>query len=133
MPDIQCISAKNPEWADETKRAIRMDVVFSHIPNQELSFVACEFDCEEHGRDLYRRALNEDFGPIQPYQPPSIQEVSEEVKYERNMRLIQTDWTQNADVPESTRLKWIPYRQALRDIPQQPGFPYHVDWPTPPM
>lgn len=27
---------------------------------------------------------------------------------------------------------WAKYRQALRDLPQQPGFPYHVTWPTPP-
>lgn len=27
---------------------------------------------------------------------------------------------------------WAQYRQALRDIPQQPGFPYEVEFPTPP-
>lgn len=27
---------------------------------------------------------------------------------------------------------WASYRQALRDIPQQPGFPYNVEFPTPP-
>ena len=25
--------------------------------------------------------------------------------------------------------KMAKYRQALRDVPQQEGFPYHVDWP----
>ncbi|MBQ6480393.1 MAG: hypothetical protein IJI45_04665 [Anaerolineaceae bacterium] len=24
------------------------------------------------------------------------------------------------------------YRQALRDIPQQPGFPYDIEWPEKP-
>lgn len=28
---------------------------------------------------------------------------------------------------------YINYRQALLDIPQQPGFPYTVTWPTPPQ
>ena len=27
---------------------------------------------------------------------------------------------------------WAQYRQALRDIPTQPGFPYSVDFPEPP-
>lgn len=27
---------------------------------------------------------------------------------------------------------WASYRQALRDIPNQPGFPYNVEFPTPP-
>lgn len=27
---------------------------------------------------------------------------------------------------------WAKYRQALRDLPQQPGFPYNVEFPTPP-
>lgn len=27
---------------------------------------------------------------------------------------------------------WAQYRQALRDLPMQPGFPYQVDWPVKP-
>ncbi|MBR1584750.1 MAG: phage tail assembly chaperone [Clostridia bacterium] len=27
---------------------------------------------------------------------------------------------------------WAKYRQALRDLPKQPGFPHNVTWPTPP-
>lgn len=25
------------------------------------------------------------------------------------------------------------YRQALRDVPEQAGFPYAVEWPVPPV
>jgi hypothetical protein len=28
--------------------------------------------------------------------------------------------------------EWVAYRQALRDIPQQPGFPDNIQWPTKP-
>jgi hypothetical protein len=51
----------------------------------------------------------------------------------RNQMLSATDWTQLPDVPESTRLKYIAYRQALRDITDQPGYPYDIVWPTPPQ
>lgn len=27
---------------------------------------------------------------------------------------------------------WAQYRQALRDLPEQPGFPFEIDWPVPP-
>lgn len=33
---------------------------------------------------------------------------------------------------EATTGRWAQYRQALRDIPQQPGFPYDVDFPVKP-
>ena len=28
--------------------------------------------------------------------------------------------------------EWAKYRQSLRDIPQQPGFPYNITWPEKP-
>jgi ribosomal protein L37E len=49
----------------------------------------------------------------------------------RDARLTACDWTQLADTPESTRLRWQPYRQALRDITNQPD-PAAIVWPTQP-
>jgi hypothetical protein len=59
-------------------------------------------------------------------------EATERVRDARNSLLIQTDWTQAADVPQATKDKWAPYRQALRDVPQQAGFPDSIVWPTKP-
>lgn len=50
----------------------------------------------------------------------------------RNQLLAATDWTQMPDVPQATMDKWAPYRQALRDVPQQPGFPKNITWPVAP-
>jgi len=47
----------------------------------------------------------------------------------RDGLLAGTDWTQLPDVPESMKQKYIPYRQALRDITLQEGFPETVIWP----
>ena len=33
---------------------------------------------------------------------------------------------------DTTRQRWLDYRQALRDIPQQKGFPFDVVWPEKP-
>lgn len=54
------------------------------------------------------------------------------VRARRATALAATDWTQLPDVPEATRVLWQPYRQALRDVPAQAGFPFNVEWPTPP-
>jgi hypothetical protein len=50
---------------------------------------------------------------------------------ERNHRLDASDWTQLADAPVDN-LAWAIYRQALRDIPKQAGFPSTIVWPTKP-
>ena len=53
------------------------------------------------------------------------------VRGKRNELLAESDWTQVADAPVD-QAAWATYRQALRDIPQQPSFPYSVTWPTSP-
>ena len=53
-----------------------------------------------------------------------------EVRSERNAKLAATDWTQASDVPQSVKDSYAPYRQALRDLPAQLGFPNEITWPT---
>ncbi|NBW23522.1 MAG: phage tail protein, partial [Caulobacteraceae bacterium] len=43
-----------------------------------------------------------------------------------------TDWTQLPDAPVADHEAWAAYRQALRDVPEQPGFPAQIEWPTAP-
>jgi len=50
----------------------------------------------------------------------------------RDNLLLNSDWTQGADVPTSIKSKWTDYRQKLRDVPAQSGFPDTVTWPTEP-
>lgn len=55
------------------------------------------------------------------------------VRAERNMKLAATDWTQARDVVLPNDAEWAAYRQALRDISSQPGFPWTVEWPVQPV
>ncbi len=50
----------------------------------------------------------------------------------RDALLADTDWTQLPDVPEATRNAYTAYRQALRDVPAQEGFPNDIVWPVAP-
>jgi hypothetical protein len=54
------------------------------------------------------------------------------IREERNAKLAATDWTQASDVPQAVKDSYAPYRQALRDLPTQSGFPNQVVWPTQP-
>jgi len=63
---------------------------------------------------------------------PDTATLAASARAQRDMLLAQTDWTQAADVPQTTKDKWAPYRQALRDVPQQEGFPDNIVWPTQP-
>ena len=52
---------------------------------------------------------------------------------ERNRVLSRTDYTQCLDFPgtETERASYAAFRQALRDVPEQAGFPWNVAWPLP--
>jgi hypothetical protein len=56
---------------------------------------------------------------------------AKEVRAERNALLTASDWTQVADAPVDAAA-WATYRQALRDITDQAGFPHSVVWPAKP-
>jgi hypothetical protein len=68
--------------------------------------------------------------PVETPQP-DIEALGAAVRDDRNARLAACDWTQLADAPVDS-LAWANYRQALRDVPSQEGFPLAVEWPTPP-
>ena len=54
-----------------------------------------------------------------------------EIRSQRNTKLTESDWTQVADAPVD-RAAWAAYRQALRDITSQAGFPWTITWPDAP-
>jgi hypothetical protein len=56
---------------------------------------------------------------------------STNIRTKRNKLLAESDWTQVADAPVD-KAAWATYRQALRDITEQDGFPSSVDFPTEP-
>lgn len=53
-----------------------------------------------------------------------------QVRAERNTKIEACDWRVLPDVLNSD--VWKVYRQALRDVPGQPGFPENVVWPVAP-
>lgn len=58
-------------------------------------------------------------------------ERGEAIRRNRNQMLTESDWTQLADSPVD-KTAWATYRQELRDVPTQTGFPWTVTWPEKP-
>jgi hypothetical protein len=55
--------------------------------------------------------------------------TAEQMRQLRDGLLAKSDWTQVSDAPVD-KAAWATYRQALRDVTLQPGFPYDILWPN---
>ena len=66
------------------------------------------------------------------YKATKDAEQAKSVRADRDAKLAASDWTQGKDIAENISSVWATYRQALRDVPAQAGFPWNVTWPTQP-
>lgn len=73
--------------------------------------------------------------PMTPEEIAAADDIeSFRVRELRSRKLLESDWTQLPDAPLTAekRLEWTQYRHQLRDITQQPEFPWAVMWPNKP-
>lgn len=61
---------------------------------------------------------------------PTDEQIAEHVKFQVASALEQTDRYMVEDYPIANREELIQFRQALRDVNLQPGFPREVEWPV---
>lgn len=89
---------------------------------------AVEFAEEWDEAFAYAEAHPECVTEEQPYTPPvpTLEELAASIRTERDRRLAMTDHLIMPDYPSSSgKLEDAKaYRQALRDLPQQSGFPW---------
>jgi hypothetical protein len=94
------------------------------------------FKVFDHGIGAERDATPEEIHQQRDaFYGPSDDQLSVWFKRERDGLLLQCDWTQLSDVamPAEKAQEWKTYRQALRDITAQPGFPREIVWPVKPV
>jgi len=65
------------------------------------------------------------------YKAAKDAEQAKSVRNSRTEKLKDSDWTQIAD-STADKAAWATYRQALRNVPTQAGFPWTIDWPVAP-
>ena len=128
--------ANNPKWVDQAQTIINLVVRFEEI-DEDLPFTASPNDPEEHGRDVFERAKNGEFGVIAEWTPPTTEQLATNARTKRDQLLLEVDaivgnplrW---ASFSQAQQTAWADYRQALLDVPQQPSFPNTINWPTKP-
>lgn len=66
---------------------------------------------------------------------PDLINATNDILNYRQQKLIASDWTQlpNNPLTAEQQTAWAVYRQELRDITTQSGYPFNVIWPTPPQ
>lgn len=66
---------------------------------------------------------------------PDFDQQSYLVKQKRDKLLYESDWTQipNNSLTPEVQQEWAIYRQELRDVTSQPGYPFNVIWPVQPQ
>jgi hypothetical protein len=107
----------------------QIDCEINHPIYGWVPFTADQNDIEDHGRKIYNKALA--MSPAEYVESPQSVLFDVEIRSKRNSLLYASDWTQVADAPVD-KTAWATYRQALRDITSQEGFPENVVWPIKP-
>lgn len=96
-----------------------------------------EYDSYVHDGVLYRKNLDALIGTefniwLNEAKQYDYDKVAAEIRKQRDALLNDTDWTQMPDsaLSQEKQERYRIYRQALRDVPEQEGFPYDVIFPT---
>jgi hypothetical protein len=121
------METRNPIYTSQAT----IDCEINHPSYGWIPFTASPNDVEPLGRELFANLEHSAEPFIAPPTPDPAEVLAAETRAKRDNLLTASDWTQVADAPVD-QAAWAIYRQALRDIPAQEGFPASVVWPTPP-
>ena len=123
-----------PSWGQTTEEvleALGADVVFEGPQAQPTRYQTAFRDgVEQIGGKWYTKYSVADMDAEAIAAKDA--EQAKAVRADRNAKLAASDWTQGKDIPDNISSAWATYRQALRDVPAQAGFPWTVEWPTQP-
>ena len=131
-----------PQLTEQLLNSYNADVVFEGPQAQpDMYQVAFRDGVEQIDGKWYTKYIlgpvftdNEEATAVEQeaaYKAMKDAEQAKSVRTTRGEKLKDSDWTQAADAPVN-KAAWATYRQALRDISSQAGFPWAIIWPTQP-
>ncbi len=122
----------NPRYVDQAETVVELEFdhkVYGRIPTS-LKPDGSDADTEER-KQLCEALKAVD---IQPYIAPVISDDEQKANAMavRDSLLLQTDWYLIRQVETGTAVpaNVLNYRQSLRDITKQPGYPQLIEWPV---
>jgi len=120
----------NAKWTPEGNISCLVQIAET---DEVVEFLATPYDPEAYGVEL--------FNMLSTTYSDQVGVVSEQEQWDyaatnaldrRSSELRQSDWIANSDIQLENHLEWMQYRQDLRDITLQSGYPYTIEWPTKP-
>lgn len=98
---------------------------------EEYGYTVTPYDDVPHGQELHALLSGKYADQVQPATEEEIYDYyAGDILMVRASRLKETDWIANGDVQLENQIEWLQYRQDLRDITDQEGYPREVVWPT---
>ena len=139
--EVTVVGYSDVAWCDSKHLLLGMNI---HLSDNSVIPYAYRVDGEEDNDGFICQTVKHDyisgnFTEINECPDWKIQLEKEilslDVRLERNKLLSDTDHLIQSDYPISDEKKQEikVYRQALRDIPQQDGFPDNIVWPDKPV
>lgn len=108
-------------------------VVQMEDTGEVVNFHATPYDPEDYGRELFNMLSTKYVDQVAAQSDAERDaELSGAAKLRRNNELSNSDWIANGDVMLTNQVEWLQYRQDLRDITLQEGYPETIVWPTRP-
>ena len=128
-----CCENKNTSWPENISDELAVEFgVFFVSPTPQPA--------DRYDINLRRTASKQGANWVEQWveTPATPEQIAErtsakesEVRQQRNALLSDCDWTQLPDAPVPAA-PWAAYRQELRDVTAQSGFPWDVVWPEAP-
>jgi len=120
---------RNPKWTTD-------NTIYVEVEHDELGWIpfnATPYDEMDYGRELFE-LLSVKYADQVEACPESryYEEAKSDVNDRRNRELAASDWIMAVDSQVANQNEWIVYRQALRDITDQEGYPYEAIFPDKP-
>lgn len=106
---------------------------YKHPTTDEVYAFETEEERNQFGApDLVEMTQAEVVAHLNP--PIDPEQISDAVRAQRDALLAACDWVvvRTNELDLQMPQDWSEYRQALRDVPQQEGFPEVIEWPEPP-
>lgn len=132
VPTWICVNVDNDEDAqafiDQGAKELTTEEIIEAFGSEEMVVWASPSNT----------VVSPDGQKVESFTPPNIgptkAELEERVRTKRDSLIEETDYLLMSDYPISAEelVTVKTYRQALRDVPQQPGFPQEIQWPNKP-
>ena len=122
-----------PLQADETVRyeGEKRIVESNDAPNTVKKYAEAAAWCNANNAMIEDKG---DYYEVVAIPVPTTEELAAQARSQRDALIAATDYLMATDYPltDEKRQELTVYRQALRDVPEQSGFPTEIVWPTKP-